>query len=903
MISRIVIPAHRGRRWLTWIAASGLVGGLILAAGIVLAVHDNGLFELDTSSNAAVCAPLAAPCGNADTADNPAGAPDDWQNVYNSFTGNGGPGDHAFARTIITDPVSSAENSYYTGGGSKDVRDITSWAYDTANDPVPDKDDISHAFAAAYKDSSDHTIIYFGVDRYDDNGDAETGFWFFKSKVSLDGSGGFTGQHSPGDLLVLADWGGSNPVGDITVYQWVGGKNPLALVADNASADCANAGANDNFCAVVNRVDNAPPWPFIDKGGSTVNRPLELFEAGLDLNDLLGTDQCYASFLAATRSSHSTTAQLKDFALGNFEQCTPTLTTTPSASSPVTPGTSVTDLLVVQGQGVANPPTPTGTATFFLCGPIASGVCDTGGTNIGTGTLADSAPPAGEASTSSPAVNTAGSPLAPGRYCFRSEWPGDSTYKPDAPATKFVEYGTGNSECFTVAKLTSSVATTSSTTSTTVVPGTSVTDTATVTGSGATPTGTVTFFLCQPNEVTAGGCEGTAGTQVGGAVTLVAGQATSSATTTTTAIGKYCWRAAYSGNTIYDPSSHTNATTECFTTVKQPSNTATTSSTTSSTVVPGTSVTDTATVTGSGATPTGTVTFFLCQPNEVTAGGCEGTAGTQVGGAVTLVAGQATSSATTTTTAIGKYCWRAAYSGDAFYNGSSHTNATTECFTTVKQPSNTSTSSSVSSGFPGTSVTDTATVTGSGATPTGTVTFFLCQPNEVTAGGCEGTAGTQVGGAVTLVAGQATSSATTTTTAIGKYCWRAAYSGDAFYNGSSHTNATTECFTIADTSSVSSLQTWLPNDSATVSSDHGVDFGGSLSFTLYSSDNCTGTVLRTAESFSLDGSNSSYTRTTSNSTVSVGATTTVSWWVVFTSTTTGVSDSSHCEATQLKITN
>ena len=35
----------------------------------------------------------------------------------------------------------------------------------------------------------------------------------------------------------------------------------------------------------------------------------------------------------------------------------------------------------------------------------------------------------------------------------------------------------------------------------------------------------------------------------------------------------------------------------------------------------------------------------------------------------------------------------------------------------------------------------------------------------------------------------------TTTKAIGKYCWRAVYSGDGFYNGSDHTNATDECFT------------------------------------------------------------------------------------------------------------
>src|SRR5262245_19837672 len=97
-----------------------------------------------------------------------------------------------------------------------------------------------------------------------------------------------------------------------------------------------------------------------------------------------------------------------------------------------------------------------------------------------------------------------------------------------------------------------------------------------------------------------------------------------------------------------------------------------------------TSVTDTATVTGGAGqpTPTGTVTFFQCQPHEVTAAGCP-SGGTQIGAAKTLSNGQATSDATTTTTAVGTYCWRAEYSGDNFYNTSSHTNATTECFSTL----------------------------------------------------------------------------------------------------------------------------------------------------------------------------------------------------------------------------
>ena len=43
--------------------------------------------------------------------------------------------------------------------------------------------------------------------------------------------------------------------------------------------------------------------------------------------------------------------------------------------------------------------------TFFLCGPIASGTdCSSGGTNVGTGTLANPTPNQGSASADSPTL-------------------------------------------------------------------------------------------------------------------------------------------------------------------------------------------------------------------------------------------------------------------------------------------------------------------------------------------------------------------------------------------------------------------------------------------------------------------------------------------------------------------
>jgi hypothetical protein len=147
-------------------------------------------------------------------------------------------------------------------------------------------------------------------------------------------------------------------------------------------------------------------------------------------------------------------------------------------------------------------------------------------------------------------------------------------------------------------------------------------------------------------------------------------------------------------------------------------------------------------------------------------------------------------------------------------------------------------------------VTDTATVTGTSLIagtaprPTGTVDFFLCQPDEVTTGGCEGDAGTKVGATKTLVPGSgtsdstATSDATTNTTAIGKYCWRAEYTPAAGspYSPASFTNATDECFTtVAQPTTTTTRQFVFPQDKAKITASSGGNLAGNVTFRLFDS--------------------------------------------------------------------
>ena len=115
--------------------------------------------------------------------------------------------------------------------GSKDTLDIPSWA---CGNNSPGKDQMSDVFAAAYDAPNGHTILYFGADRLDNNGDANLGFWFIQDQTfsqQLPG-GGFTGVHKDGDVFIASQFtnGGSQPT--IVVYVWKSGS--LQSVATDA---------------------------------------------------------------------------------------------------------------------------------------------------------------------------------------------------------------------------------------------------------------------------------------------------------------------------------------------------------------------------------------------------------------------------------------------------------------------------------------------------------------------------------------------------------------------------------------------------------------------------------------------------------------------------------------------
>lgn len=367
---------------LTWavLAAAPIVGSPALA----LDVDTLGLFELDANPQ--------------DDANND--PDDDWDTPPDGA--NGG----SVQFTGIIPDVGGAGDKIFAGN-NKDIHEINTWTHKPGPLTGPDKNDLTNAYAAAYE-SGGNTVVYFGADRYSNDGDAFMGFWFFRTKPIVNNDGSITGTHTDGDgvngggdVLVLVNYPqaqGATP--EIQVLYWetscarAANNNPqpgqcadvnLLLKAKQTAAACSAGVANQNFCALTNAGDVASPWDYTPKQGTDDVFPEESFyEGGINLS-ILGGDSCFSSFMAETRSSKEYNATLKDFVLSDFELCSVAIVKNCTAGE-VNEGEtafvytyditvtndgsgSLYDLTIVDDSG-----TPGNTAdddTFTLAGPLA----------------------------------------------------------------------------------------------------------------------------------------------------------------------------------------------------------------------------------------------------------------------------------------------------------------------------------------------------------------------------------------------------------------------------------------------------------------------------------------------------------------------------------------------------
>jgi hypothetical protein len=650
MATRILGPtdSRRRRRFLLGpiVLAAALLA--LFVAGAARAVHDLD-FQLDGDV-------LTSPDGNVGGTTQEF----DWQDFFNDAGEEIEPLPAGFDASSFTRDFAplNANGSFNSSDrttwatGSKDTLNVSgggqvngSWECKRDNNLL-DKNDIMNAYAVSYSPTGGDEILYFGLERNGNEGAANVGFWFLQDGtvncIGPETGGGavpFVGNHTDGDLLVVSEFTQGGTVSTIQVFRWVGGPNGCvdnptmagscdgqAVVSGN---DCRaqNAPLDDDACATVNLspLTNGIPWLTVDKTvvGHTLDAR-EFFEGGINLSDTGLGGKCFSTFLASTRASQELGSNLHDFSRGQLGGCVTELTTTPKNGlgggivdtdgdglPEVTIGTGAAGVNVTDSANltVEGADTWSGTLHFFLCGPIATGTCDTGGLEIGSGTPVNQG-------TVMPVLSGSAKLTSVGRYCWRGFF--DS-------ATADVADDTDSSigECFEVLPVTPALATQAGPD---VTLGSAITDSATLIGTAFDPgtngpnatypsinatmtvpaNGTITFTLFGPGNCTAVPT-GFSPIQV----TVSGDRATHpgyTASFTPTQVGEFTWVATYTGDS---PNTLGAGPTACPDANEAVVVTGVAASTTAQNWLPN----DTATITG----PTnlnGTLTFTLYTGNN-----------------------------------------------------------------------------------------------------------------------------------------------------------------------------------------------------------------------------------------------------------------------------------------------
>jgi uncharacterized repeat protein (TIGR01451 family) len=217
------------------------------------------------------------------------GSNTDWDNVHGGAT-------------TLTDKSSDHDNSFTQGTKENDVNVTIDLDHS-----VPSKDDILKSYVAS-ETVGTNTFLYLAWQRLADTGDAHIDFELNQAATSgwTDTSTSVTLNRTVGDLLISYDFSGSG-VPTITSFTWDG--SAWTNQTDLTAGGFAEAGVN-----------TAGPIPDPISGGTIPQ--LTFGEASIDLNKVPGTkftqDICeaFGSILVKTRSSGSGgTAALKDFIL------------------------------------------------------------------------------------------------------------------------------------------------------------------------------------------------------------------------------------------------------------------------------------------------------------------------------------------------------------------------------------------------------------------------------------------------------------------------------------------------------------------------------------------------------------------------------------------------------------
>lgn len=248
--------------------------------------------------------------------------------------------------TFVPDFVSNANGPDATTftQGSKDVNNIPTWVCATAQN-TGDKVDIVNIYAVAYRNSANEDIFYFAMERFANEGDANLGFWFLKDgTVNCLSPDDFGGEHQDGDLLIVAEVTSGGDVPTIKAYKWERSGSVNALNTTPVAAGSLCTGANVDACGITNGSvvldgDGTADVPWLSEHKAPGNTPshdidlVQFFEAGINVTRA-GASGCFSKVLGDTRQSPgpgkeedtSLSAALADYALGEFNQCSISVT-------------------------------------------------------------------------------------------------------------------------------------------------------------------------------------------------------------------------------------------------------------------------------------------------------------------------------------------------------------------------------------------------------------------------------------------------------------------------------------------------------------------------------------------------------------------------------------------------
>jgi hypothetical protein len=252
----------------------------------------------------------------------------------------------------------------------------------------------------------------------------------------------------------------------------------------------------------------------------------------------------------------------------------------------------------------------------------------------------------------------------------------------------------------------------------------------------------------------------------------------------------------------------------------------------------GDSVHDSATLAGATANAGGTVTYSVFSDS-----GCS--TGMQLAGTKTVTNGVVPDSNALTFNTAGYYYWQASYSGDA--NNDPATSVCTEEQLLIKTNPGITTLLSSASVDVGSSVHDSATLSGATADAGGTVTYTVYSNSLCTLGARD--AGTK-----TVTSGSVPDSNALAFNSAGDFYWQAVYSGDTKNNGA--VSVCTEEHLVVNKLQPDGYteQNVIPNDSFILSGTTS-GAGGSITFNLYDPTDatCSGTPAYT-QTVSVSGS-------------------------------------------------